>query len=201
MPAEELARLYVRSGLPAAEAGRLLGVSGRIVLRAAHDHGLPVRVAGPAPRRGPTEIELVDALYADPLMRRALDRQSVPLVPAGGLISLRFPVPVRLRPDGHRYPAAALLAWLVLIYLLPARLAPRHACSRSPTPRQLVSVGREHPGRWPSRRRSCRPPTCPPRPTAPAAISSVHSSLLATGPRPQSRRVRRPVIRVGVIRR
>ena len=38
----------------------------------------------------------------------------------------------------------------------------------------------------------------PPRPTAPAAIGSVHSSLLA---RPQSRRVRRPVIRVGVIRR
>ena len=99
MPVEELARLYVRSGLPAAEAGRLLGVSGRIVLRAAHDHGLPVRVGGPAPRRGPTEIELVDALHADPVMRRALDRQSVPRVPAGGLISLRFPVPVRLRPE------------------------------------------------------------------------------------------------------
>lgn len=56
VPAKELARLYVRSGLPTAAAGRLLGVSGRIVLRAAHDHGLPVRVGGPALRRGPTEV-------------------------------------------------------------------------------------------------------------------------------------------------
>ncbi len=111
----------------------------------------------PDSRAGTTPTGMEPSLYR---YRPPIDLSNEPLVPAGGLISLRFPVPVRLRPDGHRYPAAALLAWLVLIYLLPARLAPRHACSRSPTPRQLVSVGREHPGRWPSRRRSCRPPTC-----------------------------------------
>jgi hypothetical protein len=95
----DLAVLYVRAGLPAAQIGQLLGVSGHVVLRAAHDHGIPVRVGGPPPRGGPTQIELVRALYADPLVQRALDRYGVRRVPARGPISLRFPVPVRVGPE------------------------------------------------------------------------------------------------------
>jgi len=94
VPADQLMRLYVSAGLSAAETGRLLGVSGQIVLRAAHDEGLPVRVGGPEPGDGPGEIELVEALYADPLVRQALARHNIPSRPAGGPIWQRFPVPV-----------------------------------------------------------------------------------------------------------
>lgn len=77
VPADALIRLYVSAGLSAADTGRLLGVSGQIVLRAAHDEGLPVRVGGPEPSHGPGEIELVEALYADPLVRQALVRHDI----------------------------------------------------------------------------------------------------------------------------
>ena len=50
VPADALADLYVRAGLTAAETGSTLGVHRRIVLRTAHDLGLPVRIGGPAPR-------------------------------------------------------------------------------------------------------------------------------------------------------
>ena len=99
VPADAVAELYVRAGLSAAEAGRLLQVPGSVILRTAHDLGLPVRVGGPAPRRGPTEIELVDALYADPLVRRTLARHGVPRVPAGGPIWQRFPVALPIGPE------------------------------------------------------------------------------------------------------
>jgi hypothetical protein len=92
--AEALAELYVRAGLSATETGKLLGVSGKVVLRTAHDEGLPVRVGGPEPRRGPTQIELVDALYADPLVLQAMSRHGLVRRPAGGPIWQRFPVPV-----------------------------------------------------------------------------------------------------------
>lgn len=94
VPADALIRLYVGGGLSAADTGRLLGVSGQIVLRAAHDEGLPVRVGGPEPRHGPDEIELVEALYADPLVRQVLARHHIARRPAGGPIWQRFPVPV-----------------------------------------------------------------------------------------------------------
>ena len=94
VPADALIRLYVSGGLSAADTGRLLGVSGQIVLRAAHDEGLPVRVGGPEPSHGPGEIELVEALYGDPLVRQALRRHHVARRPAGGPIWQRFPVPV-----------------------------------------------------------------------------------------------------------
>lgn len=96
VPAGALFEMYVRAGLPAAEVGRNLGVSHRIVLRAAHEEGLPVRIGGPPPRRGPEEIELVQALYADPVVLRALERHGLPEVPSGGPIWQRFPVPARL---------------------------------------------------------------------------------------------------------
>jgi hypothetical protein len=48
--------------LSADEAGKLLGVSHRIVQRSAHEQGLPVRVGGAPPSHGPSEIELLTAL-------------------------------------------------------------------------------------------------------------------------------------------
>ena len=98
-PVEELAQLYVHAGLTAAETGRLLGVPGRVVLRTAHDEGLPVRIGGPEPRHGPSEIELIDALYADPVVRQALSRHAIALRPARGPIWQRFPVPVDVGPE------------------------------------------------------------------------------------------------------
>lgn len=98
-PVEALAQLYVRAGLTAAETGRRLGLPSRIVLRTAHDQGLPVRIGGPEPRHGPSEIELIDALYADPLVRQALSRHGITPRPAGGPIWERFPVPVDIGQD------------------------------------------------------------------------------------------------------
>jgi hypothetical protein len=97
--AADLADLYIRAGLSAGEAGKLLGVSHRIVLRSAHDQGLPVRVGGPPPRRGPSEIELITALYADPEVRGALARHGVPVVTLAGPIWERFPAPHPLTAD------------------------------------------------------------------------------------------------------
>jgi transposase len=99
VPVDELVQLYVREGLSAAEAGRVLGVAGRVILRTAHDQGLPVRVGGPEPRRGPTEIELVSALYADPVVQQTMSRHGMPKRPADGPIWHRFPVPVRIGPE------------------------------------------------------------------------------------------------------
>ena len=99
VPADEVMRLYVSAGLTAADTGRLLGVSGQIVLRAAHDDGLPVRVGGPEPSDGPREIELVEALYADPLVRQALARHNMPRRAAGGPIWQRFPAPLPITAE------------------------------------------------------------------------------------------------------
>ena len=99
VPAEALSRLYVEAGLSAAETGRRLGVHGRVILRSAHDQGLPVRIGGPEPRSGPSEIELIDALYADPLVRHVLSRHALAPRPAGGPVWQRFPVPVDVGPE------------------------------------------------------------------------------------------------------
>jgi DNA-binding CsgD family transcriptional regulator len=96
---DDLAGLYLRAGLSAGEIGRLLGVSRHVVLRSAHDHGLPVRVGGPPPRRGPSEIELITALYADSQVRKVLRRHGVPHVPEAGPLWQRFPRPHRLTAD------------------------------------------------------------------------------------------------------
>jgi hypothetical protein len=94
-----LADLYLRAGLPSDEVGNLLGVSRAVVLRTAHDQGMPVRVGGPPPARGSTEIELITALYADPDVRQVLARHGLPVVPPGGPIWQRFPVPARIGPE------------------------------------------------------------------------------------------------------
>lgn len=95
-PAGELIELYVRGGLSATDTGRLLGLSRGVVLRTAHDLGLPVRLGGPPPHQGPAEIELIEALYADPSVRRTLRRHGIAEVPAGGAIWERFPAPLAL---------------------------------------------------------------------------------------------------------
>jgi hypothetical protein len=96
---EVLTEAYLRAGLTSDEVGKLLGVSRGIVLRSAHDEGLPVRMGGTAPSRGPTEIELITALYADTDVRQALARHGLSVIPPGGPIWQRFPVPARVSPD------------------------------------------------------------------------------------------------------
>lgn len=154
VPADTLADLYLRAGLSAAEAGKRLGVSGPVVLRAAHDQGLPVRIGGPAPRRGPAEIQLVDALYADPLVRQVLARHAITTRPAGGPIWQRFPVPLAVAPELARelYESCGLsLRHIELLTGQPAEtvrdllrehgIQLRPAGGRSPFMRRWRSVG------------------------------------------------------------
>lgn len=89
-----LVALYARRGLTARAIGERLGMAHSVVLRIAHDQGLPVRPGAAAPQD--SEIRLVAALYADPQIRRTLARHQVPRVPAGGPIWRRFPQPVPL---------------------------------------------------------------------------------------------------------
>lgn len=96
VPASVLQLLYVELGMTAAEVGQRLGVSGGTVLRSAHALGVPVRSGGVVPLPGPDEIELVSALYDDPLIAAVLTAHDVPHVPAGGSLSERFPEPVPL---------------------------------------------------------------------------------------------------------
>jgi len=96
VPAEVLDELYTRLGMTADEVGRRLGTSRSTVLRSAHALGVPVRADGIVPVPGPEEIELVQALYADPLIAAALDARDIPQVPPGSPLWRRFPVPVPL---------------------------------------------------------------------------------------------------------
>jgi hypothetical protein len=96
VPAEVLEDLYIELGMTAAEVGHRLGISGNTVLRDAHALGIPVRSGGVVPLPGPDEIELVAALYADPLIAAVLNAHGIPRVPAGGSLADRFPRPVPL---------------------------------------------------------------------------------------------------------
>ena len=96
VPAEVLDDLYTRLGLTADEVGRQLGTSRNTVLRSAHALGVPVRAGGAVPVQGPEEIELVAALYADPLIAAVLDARDVPRVAPGAPLWQRFPDPVPL---------------------------------------------------------------------------------------------------------
>jgi hypothetical protein len=98
LPTETLHQLYQVLGLSADDVGRKLDASRKIVLRTAHDLGMPVRAsaATAATRPGPDEIQLIDALYADGLVRATLAEHGIAGVPAGGPIWQRFPQPVPL---------------------------------------------------------------------------------------------------------
>lgn len=99
IPQDKLADLYVQAGLSADAVGELLGVSHRVVLRSAHDAGLAVRVGGAPPQHGPTEIELIQALYADAMVSEVLARHGVRRVPLPGPIWQRFPAPQSLTAE------------------------------------------------------------------------------------------------------
>jgi len=96
LPAETLRLLYQAHGLSAADVGRKLGTSRKIVLRTAHDLGIPVRTGAIASQSVPDEIQLIDALYADELVRAILAEHTIAEVPARGPIWQRFPDPVPL---------------------------------------------------------------------------------------------------------
>ena len=94
--AEVLDDLYTGLGLSADEVGRRLGTCRSTVLRSAHALGVPVRSGGAMPAPGPEKIELVNALYVDPLIAAVLDARDIPRVPPGAPIWQRFPDPVPL---------------------------------------------------------------------------------------------------------
>ncbi len=96
VPADILQVLYSELGMTAAEVGQCTGVCVDTVLRSAHALGVPVRSGGAIPPSGPQEIELVSALYEDPLVDATLTAYGVPRVPPGGEVSQRFPEPVAL---------------------------------------------------------------------------------------------------------
>ena len=96
---EDLSRLYLEKEWAASVVGDELGTSGGIVLRSAHSSGLPVR-AGGSPRPSPMyDIQLIDALYDDVDVVRALTSCNVQIVREPGPIWVRFPTPVELTDD------------------------------------------------------------------------------------------------------
>lgn len=94
---EHVRELYVRHALSAGAAGSAEGVSLQVVLRAAHSHGLPVRPGCAAPA-GAAPVHLIEALYDDPWVARALRAHAVPIVPSPGALWERFPRPAPLTP-------------------------------------------------------------------------------------------------------
>ena len=96
VPTETLEDLYTQLGLTADQVGSRLGVSRSTVLRSAHALGVPVRTGGAIAVPGPEEIELVDALYDDPLISAVLVANGIAEVPPGAPIWQRFPRPVPL---------------------------------------------------------------------------------------------------------
>jgi hypothetical protein len=84
LPADTLRTLYLQYGLTADEVAREVDASRKIVLRSAHDLGLPVRAAVAVPSAAPAEIRLIRELYADELVQGALAEHEIAPVPAGG---------------------------------------------------------------------------------------------------------------------
>lgn len=97
-PPADVERLYVREGHSAERTGHALDIGHGVVLRTGHEHGLPIRPGGERPIV-PTEIRLIEALYADDEVRAVLERHGVPQRPPIGGIALRFPEAVPLTPE------------------------------------------------------------------------------------------------------
>lgn len=94
---ERLRELYARHGLSADQVAAKLASSRAVVLRSAHDEGVPVRPGAAAQNDSMHgEIELIEALYGDPLVHDAVTRHGLPVLPAGGPIWQRIPDPVPL---------------------------------------------------------------------------------------------------------
>ncbi|MGH8989401.1 MAG: hypothetical protein ACRDXC_12550, partial [Acidimicrobiales bacterium] len=89
----EVEKLYVERRETAEKVGTALDASRRLVLRALHERGIPVRSGGALDE---ATITLVRALYTDRDVLSVLVRRGVPVVPPFGPISTRFPSPVSL---------------------------------------------------------------------------------------------------------
>ena len=189
VPAEVLDDLYTRLGLTADEVGLRLGTSRNTVLRSAHALGVPVRAGGAVPVQGPEEIELVEALYADPLIAAVLDARDVPRVPPGAPLWQRFPAPVPLTAPLVKdlyWGCGAGLAHIELLTGQPA-MTVRGFMRRAGIPLR-------HPGgrtpflrRWRASRQAARPSrTSPQAPEDPA--DGLHHSCACCPGRPEIRR-------------
>jgi hypothetical protein len=75
--------------------------------RMAQEDQLPCPRAAPPSRRGPSEAELLIALYADPGVRQVLDRHGIPVLTLSGTPWRRFPAPRPLTAPLVGRPAAA----------------------------------------------------------------------------------------------
>jgi DNA-binding CsgD family transcriptional regulator len=96
VPSEVLQVLYVELGLTAAKVGQRLGVSGGTVPPDLTGTPSACALRSTVPLPGPEEIELISALYADPLIAAVLTAYGIPHSPPGGSLSERFPEPVPL---------------------------------------------------------------------------------------------------------
>ncbi len=92
VPRDDLEKLYVDERLTSAEVGNRTGVNLQTVLKSLHEQELPVRV----PNDSQAEMVLLDELYDDDLVRRALRRWHIPVVRRPGLVHERFPTPTPL---------------------------------------------------------------------------------------------------------
>ncbi len=85
--------LYVDREWTAAEIGRHVGVSAKIVLTHLHSHGVPVRPSG---ARRPARPPVLDQLYDDADVVVVLERHGVAVAHLTGTPRERFPEPVPL---------------------------------------------------------------------------------------------------------
>ena len=90
---ELLEELYTDEELTAAEIGRLVGISKKLVLKDLHHHRIPVRPPG---GRRPALSPLLDRLYGDPAIVEVLESHDVPIVATTGSLRERFPDPLPL---------------------------------------------------------------------------------------------------------
>jgi hypothetical protein len=65
----------------------------QVLVRLSEEQRMPGPQVAPPSSRGPSEIELLGALYADPEVRRVLDRHGVPVVIPAGPPWKRLPAP------------------------------------------------------------------------------------------------------------
>lgn len=65
----------------------------QVLVRLSEEQQMPGPQIAPPSSRGPSEIELLGALYADPEVRRVLDRHGVPVVTPAGPPWKRLPAP------------------------------------------------------------------------------------------------------------
>lgn len=71
----------------------------QVTAHLAQQDRIPVTRTGVPSARGPSELELLSALYADPDVRRVLDRHGVPVVTLTEPAWRRFPAPQPLSAD------------------------------------------------------------------------------------------------------